>query len=702
MLIPELTFLLEKLKDRINSLAAKYAGNASVSSALRDVDLYISVPQKILDENATPFYEGNVDQVSKILSAVDSLSPLRIPLFSASPKAIDFSQFKVRGHYDDPNYPELADYFQAMIWLGKIEMYLIAPQNVIPPVPFADVQRQLIGAAILSELADDVDIKSIYDKMEMTISVFAGEQDNVNLDNLNELLNNSRFSAADLADSANVAAFQEALKNSPYAEQKILSQILIRDPFAPEKIEPAAAFMLFGQRFVIDSYVLGNVVYDKTKTKRMLPATLDIIFALGNDAAAQLLKDELEQYKYSPQLAALRYLVDAYDESFWQGSIYNEWLNSIRTLNPPADRSALPAFMQTAAWWQQKMNTQLASWTELRHDNLLYAKQSYTGGVGCNYPFGYVEPNPDFFAAMKNLAESAKAKLSAVLNSDFISYNYFDRFASVMDTLATISINELNGTANTDAENKFLRKTFCMKTSAACGEIPFNGWYRELLYDYVEPNDKSVVVADIHTAPTDEFGNTVGWVKHSGTGRIDLILLSADLPGVGNVAFAGPVYSYHEFTTTNFFRISDNEWRRNYLQQSTRPDWVNIYLASTSGESLGEGLTLITDVSDESNNGTLPANYKISIQNYPNPFNPSTNISFTVPSALSNNEVDLSIYSINGEKITTIVRRQLQAGTYISKWDGISKTGAEMPSGVYLYKVSIGNYSASGKMVLEK
>ncbi|MCB9248138.1 MAG: DUF3160 domain-containing protein [Ignavibacteriales bacterium] len=43
------------------------------------------------------------------------------------------------------------------------------------------------------------------------------------------------------------------------------------------------------------------------------------------------------------------------------------------------------------------MNSQLASWTELRHDNLLYAKQSYTGGVTCSYPFSYVEPIPAIF-----------------------------------------------------------------------------------------------------------------------------------------------------------------------------------------------------------------------------------------------------------------------------------------------------------------
>ena len=106
-----------------------------------------------------------------------------------------------------------------------------------------------------------------------------------------------------------------------------------------------------------------------------------------------MLQEELEEYKYSAQLASLRYLVDAYDDEFWDSSLYNVWLQAIRLLQAPADQTALPYFMQTTAWQQEKLNTQLASWTQLRHDNLLYAKQSYTFGYPvCSYPHSFVEP----------------------------------------------------------------------------------------------------------------------------------------------------------------------------------------------------------------------------------------------------------------------------------------------------------------------
>ncbi len=69
--------------------------------------------------------------------------------------------------------------------------------------------------------------------------------------------------ASDLLDSLKCIEFQDTLKNQSFAYQLILSQILISDPLAPDSIVPASAFLIFGQRFVIDSYVTGSVVYDR-------------------------------------------------------------------------------------------------------------------------------------------------------------------------------------------------------------------------------------------------------------------------------------------------------------------------------------------------------------------------------------------------------------------------------------------------------
>jgi hypothetical protein len=167
--------------------------------------------------------------------------------------------------------------------------------------------------------------------------------------------------------------------------------LLLTNPFSPTTTHPASAVMLMGQRFVIDSYITSQVVFDRIiyngrKIKRMLPNTLDVLGGLGNNAAIRLLKDELNGYHYGTNLAAARYLIEAYDTSFWNANLFHRWVNSLRKINPPEDRDSLPQFMQTAAFWQQKLNTQLGSWTQLRHDNILYAKQSYTSGWVCSFP----------------------------------------------------------------------------------------------------------------------------------------------------------------------------------------------------------------------------------------------------------------------------------------------------------------------------
>ena len=154
-------------------------------------------------------------------------------------------------------------------------------------------------------------------------------------------------SPAELVDPARLHELQDSLATQPYAGQRIISQILIKDPLYPDRVQPASAFLLLGQRFIIDGYITGNVVYDKivyngSEVRRMLPSSLDVLFALGNDAAAQLLRQELEQYHYASNLAGLRYLIDSYDASYWTSSVFCSWLGLIRALNPRPGARRVP------------------------------------------------------------------------------------------------------------------------------------------------------------------------------------------------------------------------------------------------------------------------------------------------------------------------------------------------------------------------
>lgn len=94
----------------------------------------------------------------------------------------------------------------------------------------------------------------------------------------------------------------------------------------------------------------------------------------------------------------------------------------------------------------------------------------------------------------------------------------------------------------------------------------------------------------------------------------------------------------------------------------------------------------------------IPNEYKL-YQNYPNPFNPSTKIKFSIPnSANGKNELTtLKIYDILGKEIAIPVNELLAPGEYEIEWNA-----ENLPSGIYFYTFSGGNYSKTGKMILLK
>jgi hypothetical protein len=81
-------------------------------------------------------------------------------------------------------------------------------------------------------------------------------------------------------------------------------------------------------------------------------------------------------------------------------------------------------------------------------------------------------------------------------------------------------------------------------------------------------------------------------------------------------------------------------------------------------------------------------------QNYPNPFNPTTNISFDVP---SEQFVTVKVYSMLGEEVATLVNERLTPGSYQTRFDGYN-----LSSGVYLYRITAGNFTQAKSMLLVK
>ncbi|MFA3783308.1 LamG-like jellyroll fold domain-containing protein [Melioribacteraceae bacterium 4301-Me] len=108
----------------------------------------------------------------------------------------------------------------------------------------------------------------------------------------------------------------------------------------------------------------------------------------------------------------------------------------------------------------------------------------------------------------------------------------------------------------------------------------------------------------------------------------------------------------------------------------------------------GQAKNTVTGVNQK--DASIPHYYELS-QNYPNPFNPTTLIRFVIPSA---QKVTLSVYDILGRKIKTLVNDFRQPGKYTVVWDGTNNEGAEVASGVYIYRLITNEFIQAKKMML--
>jgi hypothetical protein len=302
----------------------------------------------------------------------------------------------------------------------------------------------------------------------------------------------------------------------------------------------------------------------------MMPNPLDVAFAaLGNSGAADGLADDLKAHPGYPQaLHQARVLVDQHEPGYWTESLYTGWLGALRAASPGWGKSAstsAPPIVATQAWSRRILQMQLGSWAELRHDNLLYAKPSYAGIPVCEFPDAYVEPIPAFWHALADFANRGATLVSdlglAASSSSSGPAAYFTSLASTATMLEAMALQQEQGTPFSAEQMAFINQAVEYKSeSVVCTTITRpSGWYPNLFYSRDAADKQDTVVADVHTQPADEAGNMVGRVLHVGTGFPRLMVVTFNTCS-GPRAYAGVVSAYHETVTSNFQRLTDQEW----------------------------------------------------------------------------------------------------------------------------------------------
>lgn len=465
------------------------------------------------------------------------------PLFGFD---LDYSQFTVRGHYT--RNEKLGRFFKAMIWFGTA------------PLPFTDDDGNIlldnVFQALLMSYTTFLDSEFICDaelwnNIYQPTKQYVGESDDIHV----FMMNGLRLEVFGENDDPNIFndgeyydRLVQAVKDLP--EPKIQGKFikdsdLIDDPITTPTVKQ---FRYMGQRYIMDSYIMQELIIP---ILRPMPSALDVMGVLGSSTAEDLMMNHYKPQEmwpeYTEKYYKLKEEVSEYDVDIWGENLYNGWLWVIKeNLTEYDEDSGMPYFMTNEAWRAKSLSTSIGSYTELKHDTVLYGKQAAAeGGNGVIYKnhYHYVEPNVYLYSKLLYLTEYTMA----VLRERNMLENNIERGATyyqeLLQFLIECSIKELQNEMLTEEEyNRLLYYGANM-------ENIINYFIYATADNYESMEMADMLVTDIATNP--------GAYLTLGTGFFDYIYVVIPVDGKLYLS-RGAVYSTYEFISSE--RLTDEDW----------------------------------------------------------------------------------------------------------------------------------------------
>ena len=589
------------------------------------------------------------------------------PLFYSDdyPYLEDYSQYKPRGHYTRTT--ELEQFFRAMMWYGRITYSLNLEGATQEGLRQAARQALLIARILESQSVGDEPASTVWERIYEPTVFFVGKMDDINylkyLEIAEEIFGEDFLSQSPdvLADDTDIDAFITEALNLP-------------DPKITVKAGKGLRFM--GQRYIPDSYILDQLVFDGIPDTRFMPRGLDVMAVLGSDRAYDIIEtyyDDTVLYPgYVEKVPVLKEEFMGYTPYVWAQNLYFNWLY---TLAPLLDvkGEGYPPFMQSGAWVDKDLNTALGSWAELRHDTILYAKESETRETSMPpappLVMGYVEPNPEVYARLAALAGFMSRGLENRELLDELFESRLSDFEALMISLKDISVKELQETLLSNDEYALICNFGGTIEALTSFPPEFEAQYEN------EADDFMAVIADVHTDTN--FNECL----EVGVGHPLNLYVIAPVNGIPTLT-KGSIFSYHEFKQPLADgRLSDEEWQelQSGADAKAMPEWSENFLAGESSKKTETyhfppnelQVTLVED--------NTPATFNL-FQNHPNPFNPATTINYSLNEG---GQVRLEIYNLSGQLVEVLVDRWQNKGLHRIEWkpDGIA-------SGIYFVRIT--------------
>ncbi len=541
-------------------------------AALRNV-MFFSVALSLLDNQTTVHGEvqGAVGQVLALIDAHEGFSDQWFMGYNE-----DFSQYVPRGHYTRTDL--LERYFKAMMWFGRVSFHLVPDGDMLPNNRGLNETAQ----AILLSLALEDEVSSlpggtvgyeIWDAIYQPTVFFVGAADDLLPSEYLSLVHEIYGESVELQQFDNDVLLHDFIQDALTFRDPLILSSFLDDT---EDFNQTKGLRFMGQRFIPDSYILGQLVYTYVGTQlvpRLMPKGLDVMAALGSERAWGLLDDQKHYANYIEQMEMLWDVTEDISAKEWTKNLYYLWLYSLLPLlTDPGE--GYPAFMQSEAWVDKQLMTALGSWTELRHDTILYAKQSYTvtlTSLPQPPPIGYVEPMPRLYARLASLCAMMKSGLEQrSLISSTISYR-LDMLHDFLKSLQEISIKELSGQSLSEAEINIIKNsgdTLDYVASRPADDLLFS-----------DTDEKMAIIADVHTDPNTKT------VLEEAVGNPMIIYVAVYIEGQV-VITRGGTFSYYEFTQSMNDRLTDEAWQDmlDAVEEPPLPSWLGSFVVNTGSD----------------------------------------------------------------------------------------------------------------------
>ncbi len=514
---------------------------------------------KDLPENARIMAENEFEKIERHSNFEDSF------IF---PFKLDYSQFTVRGHYT--RNEDLARYFKALMWYGQAPF----------PLLYSDGTRAIdetIQAILISDsILNDAMAYEKWEKVYRITEFFVGSSDDLDIDQYGQIIRKvygDKLDYNSLDDEGLVDKFYEETKDLP--EPKIQAKYTSLDTPVGKQLR----FM--GQRYIMDSEIIQELV---EPLARPIPSGLDVLSVFGSKRAKEIqVSKEINQNweLYPIKLDEMEEKFSKLEEKDWNSNMYTGWLWTLQGLLKEY-KEGYPSFMTNEAWVDKDLNSALGSWAELKHDTVLYGKQSGAemgGGDDTEIVGSYVEPNLEVYEKLQWLIDySLKALRDYGLSSERLE-DSMENFQDLLDFLISCSVKELNNESLNKEENMRL--------------LLIGGWLESLSSSFVEgvsywyeitsETDRNMaIIGDYHTVAPNPLHP--GGYMEAGVGPAYEIYVVVP---VGDKLYLsrGGVFSFHEFLSPE--RLTDEKWQdllKDGLGPDLMPEWTQSFIRGGKGE----------------------------------------------------------------------------------------------------------------------